>query len=178
VGEKNRGVLYLIACASPRARKLTELVELAHSRAWTVNVIATPEALKFIDRPRLERQTGFPVRSSYEPNHDSIAFPPADAMLVCPATFNTVNKWALGIADNLALSLLTEAVGLSVPLVAAPALNNAQERHPAFVRSVGILRELGVRVLYGSGVYEPTMPGTGGRAYDWGLALGAVEGDG
>lgn len=62
-----------------------------------------------------------------------------------------------------------------MPLVAAPALNNAQAAHPAFDRSVAALREMGVTVLYGPGVYEPGPPGTGGRPYDWELPLQALD---
>ncbi|MGH3900712.1 MAG: flavoprotein [Pseudonocardiaceae bacterium] len=169
-------VLYLIVCASPRAQHVGELVSRAQSRGWTVCLIPTPQAQKFIDRPALEQQTGFPVRSEYEQRgtaDDSL--PPPDAMLVCPATFNTINKWAYGLADTLALALLTEAIGLGLPLVAAPALNSAQADHPAFVRSVAALREMGVTVLYGPGVYEPGPTGTGGRPYDWELPLHALE---
>ena len=139
-------------------------------------VIPTPQALKFIDRPALEEQTNFPVRAEYEQPRTAEALPPPDAVLVCPATFNTINKWAYGLADTLALALLTEAVGLNLPLVAAPALNSAQAAHPAFNRSVSALREMGVTVLYGPGVYEPGPPGTGGRPYDWDLPLAALEG--
>ncbi len=96
-------------------------------------------------------------------------------MLVCPATFNTINKWAFGLADTLALAILTEAIGLGLPLVAAPALNSAQAAHLAFERSVAALREMGITVLYGPGVYEPGPPGTGGRPYDWELVLEALE---
>ncbi len=172
---KARQVLYLIACASPRARRIGELVSRAQARGWTVCVIPTPQALKFIDRPALEEQTNFPVRAEYEQPRTAEALPPPDAVLVCPATFNTINKWAYGLADTLALALLTEAVGLNLPLVAAPALNSAQAAHPAFNRSVSALREMGVTVLYGPGVYEPGPPGTGGRPYDWDLPLGALE---
>lgn len=170
-----RRVLYLIVCGSPRARRLGELVNRAQARGWTVCVIPTPQGLTFIDRLALEKQTGFPVRAMYEPGSSAEALPPPDAMLVCPATFNTINKWAYGLADTLALSLLTEAVGLELPLVAAPALNSAQAAHPAFERSVAALRAMGVTVLYGPGVYEPAPPGTGGRPYDWEVVLEAVE---
>lgn len=166
-------VLYLIVCASPRARRVSELISRAQGRGWSVCVIPTPEALKFIDRPALEQQTGYPVQSEYEqPGTAHQQLPPPDAMLVCPATFNTVNKWAYGLADTLVLALLTEAIGLGLPLVAAPALNSAQAAHPAFERSVAALREMGVTVLYGPGVYEP---GTGGRPYDWELPLNALD---
>ena len=168
-------VLYLIVCASPRARHVSELIIRAQARDWTVCVIPTPEALKFIDRAALEQLTGFPVRSAYEQPGAGDTLPPPDAMLVCPATFNTINKWAYGLADTLALALLTEAIGLGLPLVAAPALNSAQAAHPAFERSVEALREMGVTVLYGSGVYEPGPPGTGGRPYDWELPLRSLD---
>jgi phosphopantothenoylcysteine synthetase/decarboxylase len=168
-------VLYLIVCASPRARHVGELVGRAQARGWTVCVVPTPQALKFIDRAALEQKTGFPVRSEYEQPGSADTLPTPDAMLVCPATFNTINKWAYGLADTLALALLTEAIGLGLPLVAAPALNSAQADHPAFERSVAALRAMGVTVLYGPGVYEPGPPGTGGRPYDWGLPLHALD---
>jgi phosphopantothenoylcysteine decarboxylase len=95
-------------------------------------------------------------------------------MLVCPATVNTINKWAYGLADILALALL-KAIGFGLPLVAAPALNSAQASHPAFDRRVTALREMGVTVLYGPGVYEPGPPGTGGRPYDGELPLEALQ---
>ena len=168
-------VLYLIVCASPRARRASELVGRAHARGWTVCVIPTPQALKFIDRSAIEQQTGFPVRADYEGLSAEDPLPPPDAMLVCPATFNTINKWAHGMADTLALALLTEAIGLGLPLVAAPSLNSAQAAHPAFRHSVAALRVMGVTVLYGPGVYEPGPPGTGGRPYDWELPLRALQ---
>jgi phosphopantothenoylcysteine decarboxylase len=169
-------VLYLIVYASPRAKRVSELISRAWGRGWSVCVIPTPDALKFIDRPALEQQTGFPVRSEYEQRDTTDnPLPSPNAMLVCPATFNTINKWAYGLADTLALALLTEAIGLGLPLVAAPALNSAQAAHPAFERSVAALREMGVTVLYGPGVYEPGPPDTGGRPYDWELPLDALD---
>ena len=169
-------VLYLMVCASPRARRVSELISRAQGHGWSVCVIPTPEALKFIDRPALEQQTGFPVRSEYDQHgRTDDPLPPPDAMLVCPATFNTINKWTCGLADTLALALMTEAIGLGLPLVAAPALNSAQAAHPAFDRSVAALREMGVTVLYGPGVYEPGPPGTGGRPYNWELPLNALD---
>lgn len=169
-----RSVLYLIVCAAPRATRTPHLVGLLQEAGWDVCVIATPQALGFIDAGKLEQLTGHPVRSTYKQPNEPDVLPPADAMVVCPATFNTMNKWALGIADTLALGLITEAIGTGVKLVAAPSLNNAQERHPAFARSVETLRECGVAVLYGPGVYEPTAPGTGGREFEWELIVEAV----
>jgi phosphopantothenoylcysteine synthetase/decarboxylase len=167
------GVLYLVVCAAPRARRVGELIGLLQADGWEVCVIATPQALSFIDRPALEAQTGHPVRSDYKDPD----LPDPAAMAVCPATFNTINKWAQGISDTLALGLITEATGMGLPLVAAPALNSAQAAHPAFEQSVATLRAAGVTVLYGPGIYEPGPPRTGGRPYDWEMVVRAV-GDG
>jgi hypothetical protein len=46
--------------------------------------------------------------------------PPANAIVMAPATFN---KFASGIADTLALSLLCEYLSLEVPIVVAPNVN-------------------------------------------------------
>ena len=44
-------VLYAIVCGSPAARNVGNLVALAQARGWEVCVVATPDALKFIDVP-------------------------------------------------------------------------------------------------------------------------------
>ncbi|MGH3829669.1 MAG: flavoprotein [Pseudonocardiaceae bacterium] len=105
-------VLYVITCATPAARDVSTLVSLAQASGWTVCVIATPSALRFIDPPALEAQTGYPVRSEYKQPGTPDVFPPADAMVVGGASFNTINKWAAGISDTLAVGLLAEAIGL------------------------------------------------------------------
>jgi Flavoprotein len=114
----------------------------------------------FIDIRVLEAATGHPVRSDYKQPDDPDVLPPPDAIAVAPATFNTVNKWAAGISDTLALGLLTEAIGKRLPIVALPFVNAAQAEHPAFYRSIEQLRDEGVRLLYGPDVLELHEPGT------------------
>ncbi|MFE3205697.1 flavoprotein [Embleya sp. NPDC059237] len=171
-------VLYVIACAAPPARDVAVLVRLAQERGWEVCVITTPNARAFVDAPALEELTGHPVRSEYKRPGDADVLPAPTAIAVAPATVNTVIKWALGIADTLALGLLTEAIGKQLPVVAMPFTNRAQAAHPKFGRSIEELREWGVRVLYGPDVYELHEPGAGGDhvdAYPWHLLLPALE---
>ena len=52
--------------------------------------------------------------------------PKADAIVVAPATFHTINTWALGIGDTLKADLA---------------------RHPAFSKNLDLLQERGVHVL-------------------------------
>jgi len=101
------------------------------------------------------------VRYDYKQPDEPDVLPPADAMVVAPAIFNTVNKWAAGISDTLALGLLNEAVGLGLPLVALPFPNLALASHPAFRTSVELLRSYGVDVLFDPERYPLPVPRSG-----------------
>lgn len=140
-------VLYVIACGGRPAGQLPAFVRFAQEREWDVCVIATPDGTKFFDVALLAELTSHPVRSQYKHPDEPDVLPPADALVVAPATFNTINKWAQGISDTLALGLLNEAVGLRLPMVAVPWPNVALARHPVFARSVAALREWGVSVV-------------------------------
>jgi phosphopantothenoylcysteine synthetase/decarboxylase len=172
------GVLYVIVCAAGPASDVGTLVKLAQEDGWTVQLIATPAALDFIDVPTLEQQTGRPVRSRYR-KPDEPRSPRADAIIVAPATYNTINKFAQGVSDTYALGLLAEAPGLGIPVVILPFVNNALASRAPFRRSIQQLNdEQGIRVLYGPGEFQPHAPGTGGgatSAYPWRLALDHVD---
>ncbi|WP_433464714.1 flavoprotein [Spirillospora sp. CA-128828] len=144
----SRGVLYLVVCAAPAASDAETFVKLAQDSGWRVVVIATPMGLRFIDSRRLAALTGGPVRSEFRMPGEPNELPTADAVVVAPATFNTINKWAAGFADTFAVSLLCELMGFGVPIVAAPLLKDALARHPVFTGNVETLRRAGVRVLF------------------------------
>ncbi|MFF5171878.1 flavoprotein [Micromonospora sp. NPDC000089] len=174
---ERREVLYVIACGSPLARHVGRLVELAQADGWEVCVIATPDGAKFVDRVTLARQTGHPVRTHYKHPGDPDVLPPPDAMIACPATVNTINKWAAGITDTLALGLLVEGQGKGLPVVAVPFTNAAMAGHPAFQAGLERLREWGTTVLFGDQVFPLHPPGTGERhlhAFPWELAVAAL----
>jgi phosphopantothenoylcysteine synthetase/decarboxylase len=99
-----------------------------------------------LDVAAVSELTEYPVRLDY--TKPTPPWPPADLILVAPATLNTVNKFAAGIADSVALSLLTECFGLDVPVVVAPNVNPGLARHPRFRMSIDQLRAWGVHVLY------------------------------
>jgi len=170
-------VLYVIVCAAGPAGDVGRLVELAQERGWTVQVIATPSALAFIDVPALETQTGRPVRSQYRSPGEPKT-PPADAIIVAPATYNTINKWAKGISDTYALGILAEAPGLGIPVVVLPFVNTALAGRAPFKDSVQVLRSEGVRILLGPGAFEPHPPGSGNDRiadFPWHLAVAALS---
>ncbi|MEO3928012.1 flavoprotein [Micromonosporaceae bacterium B7E4] len=136
-------VLYLVVCAAPPVLKIDELIELLMEDGWAVWVIATPTAASWIDREALEHQTGNPVRSERRKPDQPDLLPKADAVLVAPATFNTINKWALGINDTLALGILNEVLGLGLPILVSPYAKEALTTHPAYDRHVRVLSDAG-----------------------------------
>ncbi|HEV2377662.1 MAG TPA: flavoprotein [Streptosporangiaceae bacterium] len=175
--DTDRPVLAVIVCAAGPATAVGTLVKLAHQRGWAVQVIATPSALEFFDAAAIEAQTGSPVRSEYrKPGEPRSAL--ADAVIVAPATYNTINKWAHGISDTYALGVLAETTGLGFPVVVLPFVNSALAARMPFKRSVDALRGEGVRILLGPGGIQPHPPRTGGDlidSYPWHLALDEAE---
>jgi len=159
-----RPVLYLVVCAAPPARQIDQLVDLLARHGWRVCVIATPTAAAgWVDADRLAAKTGHPVRSAPRHPSDPRSLPEADAIAVVPATFNTINKWAGGISDTFALGILNEALGLRLPIVVSPYVKSTLATHPAFDRSLGVLREHGVHVT----ATEAIRPAGGGDGFAW-----------
>ena len=72
------------------------------AKRWDVCVIATPSAVRFIDVPSLADPTGHPVRSEYKQPDEPDVLPPPEAVVVDPATFNTINKWAAALVERVA----------------------------------------------------------------------------
>ena len=173
---RGTGLLFVIVCAAGPAGEVGRLVEMAQDRGWTVQIIATPTALDFIDATALEVQTGRPVKSQYRKLGESRS-PEPDAIIVAPATFNTINKWANGISDNYALGVLAEATG-ALPAIVLPFVNSALAARTPFQRSVAMLRAEGIHVLLGPGQFEPHRPRTGTaniEVFPWMIALDIAE---
>ena len=178
--------LYVISSAAPPARHVDTGIRAAQARGWDVCLILTPSAHRWTtedavgELEALHELTGHPVRHLYKLPSGQDVLPDADALLAAPVTLNSLTKWADGHADTLALGLLTEGLGLGLPIVALPYINAAQAKHPALPRAVSTLREAGVRVLLDDGQdqgkgFVPHQPKRGHvEEYPWALALDAL----
>lgn len=166
--------LYVVVCAAGIAAGVSRLITAAQGRGWEVGVIATPVAMNgFFDTAAVQAQTGRAIRSAWRTPGDPRPFPPPDAVVVAPATFNTVNKWAAGLADTLAVATLCEAHGLGVPVAVLPCVGDALAAHPAYQDSLVRLRGMGVRFgepYSGEAGGDGTRPGFG-----WERALDLLE---
>ncbi|WP_019544841.1 flavoprotein [Streptomyces sulphureus] len=174
-------VLYLIACAAAPAQYVDVGVRRAQEAGWDVCLVLTPSAARWWEHRHAElvELTGHPVRSQYKLPWESDVLPPADAVLVAPLSCTSLNKWAAGIADTLAIGLVSEGVHMGIPAAAVPYFNRAQAAQPAVGRSVDVLRAQGVNVLYGEGGYAAHPPRQGvADAFPWEAALAALPSSG
>jgi hypothetical protein len=164
------GVLYIVAGGAAPVVRVSALVAAAQRRGWDACLVVTPTAARWLagDLAALAAQTGHPVRSAYKMPGEDDVLPPADAMLIAPATFNMINQWAAGLSETLALGLINEAIGLGIPLVTVPWINGPLARHPALAASFTRLRQAGVRVL-------ELEPGPDGDEINWEQALDALR---
>jgi flavoprotein len=169
-GGTPRGGLYIVAGAAPPVARISALIGAARRRGWDPCLIVTPTAARWLadDLAKLAESTGHPVRTDYKMPGDPDVLPPANAMAVVPATFNMINQWAAGISDTLALGLINEAIGLDIPIVTVPYVNDPLERHPAFTASIERLGGAGITVLDPRPRPEPD-------AFPWERVLDALE---
>src|SRR5450432_2042679 len=125
---------------------ISRLVQLGH----TVRAVASESALKFVGAATLEGLTGQRVLTDiFEPGaaleHIQLTRW-ADAVVVCPCTANTLNKFASGLADDLVGALFL-AHDRTKPFLVAPAMNPAMWQHPATQDSLEKLGRWGVRFI-------------------------------
>ncbi len=147
-------IVGVIACAAGGVEQLcdelvTPLVDAGHQ----VPVTLTPTAFRWLtangEAARIEAATGFPVRGpSSLPWEPRTHHAQLDAIVGAPATFNTTAKIALGLADNQALTVVTESLA-SVPVVLFPLINAAHAEHPAWPAHMAALRAAGVVLIEG-----------------------------
>jgi len=125
---------------------ISRLVQDGHR----VRAVATAAAGQFVGRATLEGLTGEPVRGEvFAPGTamDHIQLSRwADVTVLCPATANTINALAAGLADDLA-GLLFLTHERTKPFLVAPAMNPAMWEHPATRAAVARLQDWGVRFI-------------------------------
>ncbi|MCT9092814.1 flavoprotein [Streptomyces sp. ASQP_92] len=170
--------VYLFCSAAPPVFEVARVIESMQERGWDVCLGLTPTAASWLEESLsgLATLTGHPVRSQYKRPGEPDVWPPADVILFAPASFNTINAWALGLTSNFVVGVVAEGIGKKIPMLVMPCVNAAYVQHPQFDQSVAVLRSAGVTVLYGEGGFVPNQPGERRPdGYPWQIALDATE---
>lgn len=131
------------------AYKGIELVRELLRRGAEVRTVLTPNAARFIGPVTLTGLTGKPpVLDLWDPSYSGEVHVElgawADAMVVAPATMNTIAKLAQGFADD---PLSATASCLRGRLVLAPAMHTRMWSRPATQRNLATLRGDGATVV-------------------------------
>jgi phosphopantothenoylcysteine decarboxylase/phosphopantothenate--cysteine ligase len=132
------------------AYKAAILVRLLVKAGADVRVLMTPLAKEFITPLTMATLSKHPILVEFfnpengEWNSHVSLGEWADAMVVAPATANTLAKMAAGIADNL---LLTTYLSARCPVFVAPAMDRDMYAHPATQTNLARLAELGVGII-------------------------------
>lgn len=132
------------------AYKSAELVRGLRAAGAEVRVVMTAGARRFITPLTLQALSGHPVRcelfdeqAEAGMSHIDLARW-ADAVLIAPASANTLARLAQGLADDL---LTTLCLATRAPVLVAPAMNQAMWQHAATRDNVRLLGERGVQLL-------------------------------
>lgn len=145
-----RGKIIFQLSGSIACYKACELISLLKKDGFDIKCIVTESAPNFIGIATLEGLTGNTVSHGVFTegemmDHIHLARW-ADLFILCPATANTINKLATGIANDL-ISTLFLAQDFSRPYIIAPAMNTKMLMHPATVSSLNKLRDWGIDIL-------------------------------
>jgi len=147
---------YLVITGTTTAARAPDLVRGLLDLVPSVITLCTPNSERVIAPRDLSVIPGNRVVESYF-DAAILPRPPLGLVLVAPCSFNSLNKLAAGVADNLALSVVAEAIGRATPVLVAPSVNEPLLRHPRTSASMATLREWGVSVI------EPVDSGDGPR---------------
>ena len=140
------------------AYKAAELTRELQRRLISVQVVMTPSAEEFIRPLTFAALTGKQVLTSlWQPAAEATDAAPGDfsiehiavaqsidALVVVPATADSIAKMAHGIADNLFLNIF---LATKAPVLLAPAMNVNMWEHPATQANIQLLRQRGVHIV-------------------------------
>src|SRR5260370_36444396 len=162
-------VTYVVRSGPATAARCPELLHgLVGLGFSTVIAIPTPNASRVIAPRDLADVEGVQVVQSYF----DLAIrprPPRGLVLFAPCGFNSLNKLAHGIADNLALSVVAEAIGRGTPVIVGPSLNAPPLNHPDAQASLKKLASWGVAIV------PPVDEGEGPRLAPSGVLIDTVR---
>lgn len=143
---KNKNIL-LAVCGSISFYKAYEILSLLKKNGANVKVLLSDGALKFATPVGFEALSDGVLTSfneSWTNGLDHISFSKNDLLIIAPASANSINKIANGIADNIFLQTILAA---SCPKIIAPAANNNMLDNPATIRNLKILNDDGFIII-------------------------------
>ncbi|NMB84900.1 MAG: bifunctional phosphopantothenoylcysteine decarboxylase/phosphopantothenate synthase [Methanosaeta sp. PtaB.Bin018] len=133
------------------AVRIVDLIRDLIRRGAEVHAVMSPSARQILHPYALEYASANPAILKITGRVEHVEFcgvgGRADLLLIAPATANTIGKVACGIDDTPVTTFATTAIGSGKPVMVVPAMHEAMYRHPAVMKNLETLREMGVTVL-------------------------------
>lgn len=132
------------------AYKSAELVRLLRKQGATVRVVMTRSAIQFVSPLTFQALSGNPVHSELLDADQELAMGHislarwAEALIIAPATANTIAKCSHGLADDLLSTLYLAA---TCPVYVAPAMNQAMWHKAVTQENIQKLKSHGVTII-------------------------------
>ncbi|MGR0482350.1 MAG: bifunctional phosphopantothenoylcysteine decarboxylase/phosphopantothenate--cysteine ligase CoaBC [Candidatus Electronema sp. V4] len=142
---RGKNILFGV-CGSIAAFKAAGWVSSLAKEGAQVHVVLTAAAGRFVTPLTFAALSGNPAHSElFAAGMEHIALPAAaDAVLIAPATAQTIARLAQGFADDL---LSASVLACAAPVLICPAMNARMLAHPATQRNLAVLREYGCRIV-------------------------------
>lgn len=141
----------LLVCGGIAAMKAPLLARELRKHGAEVVAFVSEEALRYVTLDTLAWSTNNPVVQSLSSRAEHLGDGQAfDAYLLAPATYNTLNKFAQGIADTLITTVLASALGRVTQqqsaVLVAPTMHGSMHT-PILVENLERLQQWGVKVI-------------------------------
>ncbi|AFH42828.1 bifunctional phosphopantothenoylcysteine decarboxylase/phosphopantothenate--cysteine ligase CoaBC [Fervidicoccus fontis] len=139
--------------SSVSAYKSIDLARTLMKNGAEVTVVMSSEATRFISPLMFEWATGNKVyyeKFGGETGHISLS-EEYDAMVIAPATANTITKLSFGIADSAVTLAALSFLGAKKPVMVVPAMHIQLYRAPQVQQAINKLKE------YGVSLHEPIL---------------------
>lgn len=141
----------LMISGSIAAYRCPDLIRELRKHGASVKVFASESALQFVTETTLEWTSLHSVVSSLSADAEHLESDyPFDLFLVAPATYNSINKMACGIADSALSTALSCALGCleqqNTPILIAPCMNGIMH-NSILTESMTKLDSLGVSFI-------------------------------
>ena len=141
----DKSAIFLFVSGAGTCIQAPEIIKALVAQQFKVYSVLTPNVAEVTATAPLMDVPGNHWIHAYR--QDPLDRYPFGMMLVAPCTFNTFNKIALGLGDNLATSMIADGLGAGNRLVIAPSMNHGLWSHPQTKTSLTRLKEWGCEIV-------------------------------
>ncbi|MCB0063429.1 MAG: hypothetical protein KDE19_15010 [Caldilineaceae bacterium] len=137
--------IFLFVTGAGSCVQVPELIRALLGHEYTVYSVLTPNVAQVTPPAPLMAIPGNHWIHAYR--QEPLDRYPFGRLLVAPCTFNTFNKIALGLADNLVTAMIADGLGAGCPVMIAPSMNRGLWAHPQTKTSLARLESWGCHIV-------------------------------